>query len=452
MDDAQPSEQGLRRSFGLVTLVAFGIGDILGAGIYGLIGDVAADVGNAVWAAFLVAFVVAAFTGLSYAELGSRMPRSGGEATYAAAAFRKRWLAYLVGFLVLLSGLVSISTVSHIFANYLTASGGLLPDFPSWLVRVAFLLGISAITYWGIKQTSAANVVCTLVEVGGLLTVVIVALPYFGSVDYLEFPEEAATEALAGVPWWALLSGGVLAFYSFIGFEDLANVAEEVKDPRRNLPRAIVISLAVAAVFYGLVAIAAVSVIPHGELSAEGARAPLLRVVERAAPGFPIRLFTLISLFAVTNTALVNFVMGSRLLYGMSRQHLLPAALGRVHGGRRTPHVAILLILAVTTVLTLTLEKATLAGTTSLVLLVVFFVVNLSLLVLKLRKDPVEEGVVQVPVFVPVLGALLTIALALAVKPKALLAFAVLAPAGILLYLVFRLRTRTAAPSGSGED
>lgn len=434
---ATPSPE-LKRTFGLVTLVAFGIGDILGAGIYGLIGNVAGEVGNAVWASFLVAFVVAAFTGLSYAELGSRLPHSGGEARYAETAFRKLWLAYIVGFLVFLSGLVSISTVSHIFANYLTAEGGLLPGLPSWIIRVVFLIGIAVITYWGIKQSSAVNVVCTLVEVGGLLTVVIVALPYFGSVDYLDFSTNAGAAALEGIPWWALLGGGILAFYSFIGFEDLANVAEEVKNPRRNLPRAIVISLAVAAVFYGLVAIAAVSVIPHQELATSGSSAPLLRVVERAAPGFPIKLFTLIALFAVTNTALVNFVMGSRLLYGMSRRNLLPAALGKVHEGRSTPHVAIYLILGITMVLTLTLEKTTLAGTTSFVLLVVFFVVNISLIALKLRKDEPEEGVVTVPLIVPILGALLTVALAFAVKPKALWSFAILAPSGIVLYLLYQ--------------
>jgi amino acid transporter len=426
----------LKRSFGLITLVAFGIGDILGAGIYGLIGDVARDVGNAVWASFLVAFVVAAFTGLSYAELGSRLPHSGGEARYAETAFKRHWLAYLVGFLVLLSGLVSISTVSHIFAEYL--QGGLLPGVPSWLIRVVFLMGIGGIAYWGIQQSSAANVVCTLVEVGGLLTVIIVALPYFGTVDYLEFPTKAGEAALEGVPWWALLGGGMLAFYSFIGFEDLANVAEEVKDPRRNLPRAIVISLAVAAVMYGLVAIAAVSVLPHQELAADGGSKPLLRVVERAAPGFPIQLFTVIALFAVTNTALVNFVMGSRLLYGMARRKLLPPALGRVHAGRSTPHVAIFLIFAATLALTLALGRVTLAGTTSLVLLVVFFVVNVSLVVIKLRKDPVEGAFVSVPLFVPLVGALLTVVLALAVKPKALWSFAILAPAGIVLYLLYQ--------------
>jgi amino acid transporter len=259
LSNPDPTTPSLRRTFGLVTLVAFGIGDILGAGIYGLIGNVAREVGSAVWASFLVAFVVAAFTGLSYAELGSRLPHSGGEARYAENAFRRKWLAYVVGFLVLLSGLVSISTVSHIFANYLTVEGGLLPGLPGWIVRLVFLLGIGVITYWGIRQSSATNVVCTLVEMGGLLVVVVVALPSFGSVDYFEFPAAEGGAPFEGVPVWALLGGGVLAFYSFIGFEDLANVAEEVKNPRRNLPRAIVIALAIAAVFYGLVSIAAVS-------------------------------------------------------------------------------------------------------------------------------------------------------------------------------------------------
>ncbi|MHC4549464.1 MAG: APC family permease [Planctomycetota bacterium] len=443
MSEPTPTPPSLKRSFGLVTLVAFGIGDILGAGIYGLIGNVAREVGSAVWASFLVAFVVAAFTGLSYAELGSRLPHSGGEARYAENAFRRKWLAYVVGFLVLLSGIVSISTVSHIFANYLTAKGGLLPELPGWIMRLLFLLGIGAVTFWGIRQSSATNVVCTLVEMGGLLVVVVVALPSFGTVDYLEFPVREGGAAFEGVPVWALLSGGVLAFYSFIGFEDLANVAEEVKDPRRNLPRAIVIALAIAAVFYGLVSIAAVSVVPHQELAAD---VPLLEVVKRAAPGFPIRLFSVIALFAVTNTALVNFVMGSRLLYGMARQELVPAALGRVHPGRSTPHVSILLILVVTGILTLALGKATLAGTTSFILLAVFFVVNISLAVMKLRQGEGEEGGVKVPLFVPFVGAALTVALALATKPKALISFAILAPAGLLLYLlahgVRRLRAR----------
>ncbi|MHC4974243.1 MAG: APC family permease [Planctomycetota bacterium] len=438
MSNPDPTAPSLKRTFGLVTLVAFGIGDILGAGIYGLIGNVAREVGSAVWAAFLVSFVVAAFTGLSYAELGSRLPHSGGEARYAENAFRRKWLAYVVGFLVLLSGLVSISTVSHIFANYLTVEGGLLPGLPGWIIRLVFLLGIGVITYWGIRQSSATNVICTLVEMGGLLVVVVVALPSFGSVDYFEFPAAEGGGPFEGVPVWALLSGGVLAFYSFIGFEDLANVAEEVKNPRRNLPRAIVIALAIAAVFYGLVSIAAVSVIPHQELASSGSSAPLLEVVKQAAPGFPIRLFSVIALFAVTNTALVNFVMGSRLLYGMARQQLVPEALGRVHPGRSTPHVSILLILVVTGILTLTLEKATLAGTTSFILLAVFFVVNISLAVMKLRKDEVEEGVVKVPLFVPFVGAALTVALALATKPKALISFAILAPAGLLLYLLVR--------------
>jgi APA family basic amino acid/polyamine antiporter len=161
--------------------------------------------------------------------------------------------------------------------------------------------------------------------------------------------------------------------------------------------------------------------------------------VERAAPGFPMSLFTLIALFAVTNTALVNFVMGSRLLYGMARRNLLPAALGRVHPGRSVPHVSIFLILGITLLLTLTLGKATLAGTTSLVLLVVFFVVNVSLVIIKLRKDEAGSEVVRVPLFVPVMGAVLTIGLALFVKERAMWSFLILAPAGIVLYLLYQL-------------
>ncbi len=449
--DPTGSQSGsLKKGFGLITLIAFGIGDILGAGIYGLVGNVAGEVGHAVWLSFLAAFVVAALTGLSYAELGSRLPRSAGEAAYADAAFKRRWLSYLIGFLVLLSGIVSVSTVAHIFANYLTASDGFLPGVPPWAVRGVFLLGVAAVTFWGIRQSSAANIVCTLIEMTGLLIVILVALPYFGSVNYLDFNPapgveafgDAATAALTEdvkTPIMAILAGGVLAFYSFIGFEDLANVAEEVRDPRRVLPKAILIALAIAAVFYGLVSIAAVSVVPHGELTADQAKRPLLLVVKHAAPNFPLKLFSLIALFAVANTALVNFVMGSRIIYGMARQNLAPRLFGQVHMHRRTPDAAITLILAVTLVLTLTLGKATLAGTTSFLLLVVFFVVNLSLLTMKLRKVAAEEGVMRVPLLIPILGCLATVGLATAVKPKALISFAVLAPAGIVVWLIYRL-------------
>jgi amino acid transporter len=443
MSEPQPPTPSLKRSFGLWTLVAFGVGDILGAGIYGLIGKVAGEVGSAVWASFLVAFIVAAFTGLSYAELGSRLPHSGGEARYAQKAFRKKWLSYVVGFLVLLSGLVSISTVSHIFAGYLTAEGALLPGFPAWIVRVVFLVGIGVVTWWGIRQASWTNVVCTIVEMCGLGFVIAVALPYFGGVDYFELPAGEDGSPFDGVPIWALMGGGVLAFYSFIGFEDLANVAEEVKDPKRNLPRAIILALAIAAVFYGLVSIAAVSVVPHAELAQS--EAPLMEVVARATDASDVkwdRWFTIIALFAVTNTALVNFVMGSRLIYGMARQGLVPSALGRVHAARSTPHVAIVTMFVVTGILALVLELATLAITTSFILLVVFFVVNVSLLVMKLRKDETEEGVVRVPLVVPALGALLTIALATAAKPAALWSFAILAAAGFVLYLLTRLLGR----------
>ncbi|UCC67857.1 MAG: amino acid permease, partial [Armatimonadota bacterium] len=313
------------------------------------------------------------------------------------------------------------------------------PSVPPEVVRVAFLVIVAGVAYWGIQASSVTNVICTLIEITGLLVVIVVALPYFGKVNYLDFDPGDIGEATTGLPLMAILSGGVLAFYAFIGFEDLANVAEEVKDARRILPRAIIIALLVAAVFYGLVAIAAVSVVPHDQLTDQQAKGPLLLVVKIAAPNFPVGIFSIIALFAVTNTALVNFVMGSRLIYGMSRQRLVPEVLGRVHPKRATPHAAIILILVVTLVLTLSLKKATLAGTTSFILLVVFFVVNVSLVIIKRRKDPADEGVLQVPLVVPILGAVTTVVLALAVKPKALISFCILAPAGIVVYLLYRL-------------
>ena len=440
MSTADKASGSLKRTFGLATLVAFGVGDILGAGIYGLIGKVAGHVGYACWTSFAAALIVAALTGLSYAELGSRLPRSAGEAYFAQRAFRLQWLAYLIGFLVLLSGIVSVSTVSHIFAGYLKE--GFLPSVPAWTMRLGFLVLISFVTFWGIRQVSAVNVVCTLVEISGLLFIIFLGLSYFGQVDYLDFTSGTSGAGdTSGLPYGLILSGGVLAFYSFIGFEDMVNVSEEVKDPQRLVPRAILISLAIAAVIYGLTAIAAVSVVPPAELAA--AEAPLMLVVQRAAPGFPIGIFNIIALFAVTNTALVNFVMGSRLLYGMANQKLLPSALATVHSKRGTPDIAIGLILVITMILTLVLAKETLAGSTSLILLMVFFVVNLSLVTMKLRKDPLPSPrVFQIPLPVPILGTLATLGLACFVSKKALLSVAILAPCGIVLYLIYRLVAR----------
>lgn len=398
----------LKRVLGWTALTFYGVGDILGAGIYALVGKVAGVVGPAAWLSFLAAFVVAALTALSYAEFSSRMPRAAGAAVFTLEAFRLSWLSYIVGFMVLFSGIISMGAASRAFAGYLM---GLSPALPEYVIIFFFFLVLAAINFKGIKESSAANVVCTIIELTGLFIVIAAGMKFFGKADLLSI--QPAEGNFWGV---AVLQGGALAFYAFIGFEDLVNVAEEAKDPVRTMPKAILLSLAIGTIVYILVAISAVSTMPLGELSAS--KAPLVGVVERSFPGFPIWIFSLIALFAVGNTALLNFIMGSRVLYGMSSDRLVPAFFGRLHAKTGTPHLAILVIWGVALILTYSGTLVVLAQATSLLLLIVFMIVNAALIVIK-RREPETEGIFKVPIVVPLLGIFSTAGLMFFLDPRA---------------------------------
>lgn len=415
----------LKRSLGPFALIAYGVGDILGAGIYALIGKVAGLVGNVSWLAFLFSFVVASLTGLSYSELGSRFPRSAGASIYSLKAFHHPLLSYAVGLLVLISGAVSMATVSHAFSGYLTA---IWPGVPPWSVMLLFFLVLTVINFWGIDESSFTNIFCTAVEITGILIVIAAGLKSFGKVDYFEMAVPAGKS-----PFSAFFQAGVLAFYAFIGFEDIANMAEETQEPEKLMPRAIVTSVAVVAVLYLLTAVAAVSAVPAHQL--QGSPAPLMLVVGKGFPGIPRGLFTLIALFAVTNTALVNFIMGSRLLYGMAREGLMPSFLGRIHPRHRTPHWAIGVVVLIAMALALTGTLVILAQSNSLILLSVFFLMNLSLLAVKLRREE-PRPTFQVPLCIPLVGAFSCIFLIFFVDPRAFGTVALLLSVGLGINLI----------------
>ncbi len=396
MTDSQPAQ--LSRSLGFWALVFYGVGDILGAGIYALVGKVAGVAGSASWAAFGVALLVAGLTALTYAELGGRFPRSAGESFFTEQAFGRPGLALLVGWIVLCSGILSLATVSVAFGGYMS---GLVPWLPPSLTVVGILLLLAAINFRGIRESSTTNIVATMVELTGLLIVIVVGAVFLGRTPDASIAQ--TIEAGRTVGWTEIASGAALGFFAFIGFEDMVNVAEEVRDPERNMPRAILIALCVTGLVYLLVVVVATSVVAPAVLA--DSEAPLLSVVRRATDVVPDRLFTLIALFAVANTGLLNFIMGSRLIYGMSRQGLLPAALGKVHLKRRTPHLAILSVLAVALVLALSGTLTYLAGTTSLLLLLVFFTINVSLVTIK-RRDREALRTFCAPRLVPIAGAL----------------------------------------------
>ena len=396
---------GLKRHMGLGALLIYGVGDMLGAGIYGLVGKAAGLMGHLVWLGFLGAMLAAVFTGLSYACLGSRYPKAAGAAYVTGRAWGMPFLTWLVGLTVAASGLTSMATGSRVIAGYLQKFGLAVDTVP---LAIGTLLLVAGVVYRGIRESTWMNAICTGVELTGILIVIGVTLPYWGTVSLAQPPQPD----MDGFDLFRLtMQGAVLTFFAFVGFEDLLNVAEEAKNPERDLPLALVGAIAIATVLYMAVAIGAVNVLPTAALAAS--KAALVDVVAAAAPAIPPQLFTGIGIFAVANTALLNLIMGSRLLYGMSKQGLLPAVIGRIHPVRQTPHVAIAVLLGIVILLMLTADIDHLAAATSLLLLSAFVVVNLSLVVLMLRPGEAKGGF-EVPLPVPILGALICGALIVA--------------------------------------
>jgi amino acid transporter len=312
-------------------------------------------------------------------------------------------LSFVVGLALVCSGLTSIATQSRVFAANIAGLFGLEALPVEWLA-LGFLLILTGIVFRGIRESMWVNVLCTLVEAGGLLLVIVVGMSYWGSVDYFEMPPSVGDD----LPILLIMQGAVLAFFAFIGFEDMYNVAEETRDPERTVPLGLILAMALAAILYVAVAVTAVSVVPWQDLAE--APGPITEVVNRAAPAIPPIVFTAITLFAVANTALVNYVTASRLIYGMARQGLLPSMLGNVHDGRRTPHIAIAALFLILAPLALLGTIAELAAATVLLLLLVFTVVNGALFVLKRRKGE-KKGLFEVPIIVPALGALVCLTL-----------------------------------------
>ena len=387
----------LVRFMGLWTLALYGVGDMMGAGIYGLVGKAAGQMGNAIWLAFLTSMAAALLTGLSYASLGARHPRAAGAAYVIHRAFGNDFLSYVLGLSVMASGLTSMAAGSRVVAGYLQ---GFLGPIPLEFLVIAFFGALTFINFWGIKESILFNMLCTLIEMSGLLIVILVGVKYWGSVNYWEVPPQADGTP-GSLNTVMILQGAVLTFYSFIGFEDMLNVTEEVKDPTYTFPRAVLIAVVLTTLLYLAISLTAVSVIPYAELAKS--KQPLVDVVMKAAPWFPPKVFSLISIFAVTNTALLNYLMGSRLVYGMARQGLLPSFLGSIHPTRHTPHLSIFTLAAIVLVLALSGDISILAKATSVLLLIVFIAVHLSLITLK-RRSTEPKGPFEVPYWVPILG------------------------------------------------
>ncbi len=390
-DQAGSNGPKLRRRINLPLLTLYGVGTTVGAGIYVLIGKVAGRAGLYAPLSFLVAAILAGLTAFAFAELAARYPRSAGEALYVRAGFGSPVLSLVVGLMVIAAGVVSAATVINGSVGYLAA----LVDLPRPVAICAITALLFLIAAWGIGESVLAAGLVTLVEVGALLVVCWVAL----SAAPLSAPP--VFPPLESGIWFGILTGGFLAFYAFIGFEDMVNVAEEVKNVTRTLPVAILITLGLTTVIYFMVALVAVMGLPLADLA--GSDAPLALLYSRST-GSEATAITVIAVFATLNGALIQIIMGSRVLYGLAAQGALPALLGRVHPWTRTPLIATLAVAGVVLALALPFQTERLAGLTSLIALVIFILVNLALLRIK-RREPTPPGITCYPVWLPASGA-----------------------------------------------
>lgn len=393
----------LKRSISLWQLVFYGLGTTIGGGIYALTGKVAGVSGMYAPLAFIISSALALLSAFSYAELATRFPFSAGEVQYVKAAFNKKTLATIIGWLLIFTGIVSAAALSNATAGFLRD----MTNLPHILLTIAIVLVLGGIAAWGITESVVLVVTLTLIEIGGLLLVVGLsgdALSQFGD----RWPEMVPSLS-DGVVWGAIMSGAFLAFYAFIGFEDMVNMAEEVKDVQKSMPWAIIICLVATVLIYVLVIITAILSVPPADLAQSNT--PLATILEVNDAGLPPQVMGIISMLATVNGALVQIIMGARVLYGMSGGGQAPKIFGRVNGFTQTPLQATAAIVLLILLFATMLELTVLAKAASAIILVIFAFVNLSLLKIKITEQASDSRLFKVPLWVPLVGAISCIAL-----------------------------------------
>jgi amino acid transporter len=402
--EVHSTEPHLNRVMGPKLLLLFIVGDILGAGVYAVTGQMAGIVGGIVWLPFLVAFVVATLTALSYLELVTKYPQAAGAALYTHKAFGIHFVTFLVAFAVICSGITSASTSANVLAQNLTGGleiNGWIDSTPGTgtitLIALAFMVLLALINLRGVGESVKFNVVLTLVEITALALVIGVGFYVIGKgegsfdrVTTFENPEDKGI-------FLAVTAATSIAFFAMVGFEDSVNMVEETKDPERIFPRTMITGLGIAVIIYMLVAISVVTVLTSEQIADASEGRALLEVVRIGAPDFPIdKVFPFLACFAVANTSLINMLMASRLLYGLANQDVLPRALGKVSRNRHSPWAGIVFstLLALGLIVYVAEQSESevvtnLASVTALLLLCVFTIVNIACLVL--RRDGRES-------------------------------------------------------------
>lgn len=386
----------LSRSLGLPLVALYGLGNILGAGIYVLVGKVAGFAGSGTTLAFIIAMITAAFTAFSYMELAGRYPVSASVSVYLHKAFGKRWLSVLLGLAMVAGGIASAAALAQGFAGYLSS----FIAIPTAVASVGLLLVLGIITVKGIGESAKTAAAFTAIEIAGLLLIIWYGRSAFSTVEAGSLVTIDPTIGVGGV-----IAGAFLAFYAFIGFEDMVNVAEEAKHPRRTMPLAILIALVVSTMLYLLVVVVATTLVNPAELAENNA--PLTLVFERSGASNS-EILSLIGMVATVNGVIVQIIMGSRILYGLARQGWLTTKLAVVHNKHKTPVAATLVVLGAMIIGTVLLPLVSLAQLTSLLVLSIFTLVNVSLIIIK-RRSQKHQGYITVPALVPYTGTALCV-------------------------------------------
>jgi basic amino acid/polyamine antiporter, APA family len=422
--DQQSPNPPLKRELGLLEVTLSGVGIILGAGVYVLIGQAAGLAGNAIWLAFGFSAIMALLTGLSYAELSSMFPKAGAEYDYVTNAFNSR-LAFVIGWLVFLSGILAAATVALGFAGYFTA----LTSIPMLISAIVLLIVLTALLAYGVKETARVAVISTLIEASGLVIIIAIGLPHLGSVNYWEMPQGYS----------GLFAASALIFFAYQGFESMVKFSEETKKPETTVPKALILALAISVILYILVALSVVSVLGWQQLAVSNA--PFADVVSSTLGPDAAVIIAIVALFATANTALMSMYASSRILYGMAGSSSLTARLAWVHPDRRTPWIAISICGVLSVMLIFAGDIAFIANVTNFTLFITFIVINAAVIVLRYhspqtpRAFRIPYAIGRLPL-VPVAGIVFCIFL-LAVQDLAVLTLGVvLTGVGVMLMVI----------------
>ena len=419
----------LTRHMGLFHLTMYGVGLILGAGIYVLIGEAAGFAGNSMWISFLLGTVVAIFAGLSYAELSALYPKAAAEYTFVKNAFKNHFFGFIIGWLTAITSIIVAATVALGFGGYLTQ----FIDLPITIGAILLIGILSIVNFIGIKESAWANTIFALITAAGLVLIIFLGFTIepVESVDYFEAPNGTTGIILAFV----------LIFFAFIGFEDMANVAEEVKRPRKTIPRAIILSVVITGVIYILVSLSVVRILSWEELAASSA--PLADVAHSVLGINGSVTLSLIALFATASTVLITLVAGARILYGMAKSNSLPQILSRIHPKTKTPWIAVIVILITSVGFSFVGDIVIIANIVVFAVVITFAAINLAVIVLR-YTEPVLERPFKVPInigkfpILPLFGFGTTVYMALQFEIEIIIVGIAIIGIGAIFYKIWK--------------